>query len=351
MRKTGIVRDRRYLDHITSDFHPENPHRLEVIYGMLDDNDMEERFIEIPPRFATEQEIGLVHAPEYISRVAATADMSHAMLDPDTCTSPRSYDAARLAVGGVLESIDAIISGDADNSFAFVRPPGHHAESDRGMGFCLFNNVAIGARYAIHKYSLERILIVDWDLHHGNGTQNTFYCDPTVLYFSIHQYPYYPGTGSLNETGSGDGTGFTVNIPLSGGQGDTDYLLILERVLSPICLQFKPQFILISAGFDIYFKDPLGNMKVTPTGFSRLARLLLETAEHSCGGNILFVLEGGYHLEGLKESVKAVLNELTGSSFFAKEEAKRADTKSSSVEELIERVIHVHENFWDFSKV
>jgi acetoin utilization deacetylase AcuC-like enzyme len=346
--KTGIVRDQRYLEHITSDYHPESHHRLEVIYGMLNDVDMTGKFVEVAPRSATKEEIGLIHTSGYISQVAATAGKPHTMLDPDTRTSPKSYDAAKLAVGGVLESIDRVIGGEIDNSFALVRPPGHHAEANKGMGFCLFNNVAIGAMYAIQRHSLERILIVDWDLHHGNGTQNSFYDDHGVLYFSTHQFPYYPGTGSFDETGRGEGRGFTVNVPLSGGQGDSDYIQIFKRILKPVSLQFKPQLILVSAGFDTYFGDPLGSMNVTPKGFARLTRLLLEIADRNCQGRIVFALEGGYDLEGLKESVKAVLKELRGESILGEEEANFEDVSSPSVDSVIDRVAGIHKGFWRF---
>ncbi|MDY7031680.1 MAG: histone deacetylase [Thermodesulfobacteriota bacterium] len=351
MVTTGIVRDLRYLQHITSEYHPENHHRLEVIYQMLDDEDMIGKYVDVPPRFATKEEIGLIHTSEYISRVAATADKSHVMLDPDTQTSPKSYDAARLAVGGVLECIDGIMSGDIDNGVALVRPPGHHAESDRGMGFCLFNNVAVGARYARERYSLERILIVDWDLHHGNGTQNAFYNDSDVLYFSTHQFPHYPGTGSFDETGAFQGEGFTINVPLSGGQGNEEFAQIFSRILKPVCLQYKPQFILVSAGFDTYSKDPLGAMKITPDGFARLARILLEICELTCQGKLVFVLEGGYHLEGLKNSVKAVLKECMGESLLLKNEIGQKESESPFITSVINRVVSSHKDFWTFATV
>ena len=346
--KTGIVKDARYLEHITPDYHPENHHRLEVIYGMLNEGDMAGRFVEVVPRFAIKEEIELIHTSGYISRVAATADEPHTMLDPDTHTSPKSYEAAKLAVGGVLESVDRVIASEIDNCFALVRPPGHHAEPGKGMGFCLFNSVAIGARYAIERYSLDRILAVDWDLHHGNGTQNAFYDDPRVLYFSTHQFPYYPGTGSFDEVGRGDGRGFTVNVPLSGGEGDGDYIQIFKRILKPISLQFKPQLIMVSAGFDTYFGDPLGSMKVTPKGFARLTRLLLEIADRNCQGRIVFALEGGYDLEGLKESVKAVLLELRGDSILTEEEMNVEDISSPSIDSVVDRVAGIHKGFWEF---
>ncbi len=346
MFKTGIVKDARYLEHITSDHHPENHHRLKVIYEMLEDKEMAGKFLEISPRFATMDELELSHSPDYISRVAATADKSHTMLDPDTHTSPKSFDAAKLAVGGTLELIDRVMTKEIDNGFALVRPPGHHAECDRGMGFCLFNNIAIMARYAILKHSLKRILIVDWDLHHGNGTQNAFYNDPRVLYFSTHQFPHYPGTGRLAETGIGEGEGYTVNVPLPGGQGDLDYLQIFERVLRPIALQLNPQLIMVSAGFDIYFKDPLGGMNVTPKGFALLTRLLLDIANKSCGGKILFTLEGGYHLDGLRESVQSVLMELKGESLLPKEKEDNKDAISTSIDQVIDRVVNIHKASW-----
>ena len=349
--KTGIVKDARYLEHITSDYHPESHHRLEVIYRMLNEGDMTGRFVEVVPRFATNEEIELIHTSGYISQVAATAGKPHTMLDPDTRTSPKSYDAAKLAVGGVLESVDRVIGGEVNNCFALVRPPGHHAEAGKGMGFCLFNNVAIGARYAIQRHSLERILVVDWDLHHGNGTQNAFYDDPRVLYFSTHQFPYYPGTGGFDEIGRGEGRGFTVNVPLSGGQGDSDYIQIFKRILKPVSLQFNPQLVLVSAGFDTYFRDPLGSMNVTPKGFAGLTRLLLEIADQSCQGRIVFALEGGYDLEGLKESVKAVLKELRGESILSEEEMNSEDITSLSVDSVIDRVAGIHKGFWMFVMV
>ena len=346
MLKTGIVKDKRYLEHITSDYHPENHHRLRVIYEMLEDKEMAGKFLEIHPRFATLDELELFHSSNYISRVAATADRPQTMLDSDTQTSPRSFDAAKLAVGGTLELIDRVMINEIDNGFAFVRPPGHHAESDRGMGFCLFNNIAIMARYALSRYSLKRILIVDWDLHHGNGTQNAFYNDPRALYFSTHQSPHYPGTGSFAETGTGEGEGFTVNVPLSGGQGDGDYLQIFERVLKPIALQLNPQLILVSAGFDIYFKDPLGAMNVTPNGFALLTRLLLDIANKTCGGKILFALEGGYHLDGLRESVQSVLMELKGESLLPKEKEEDRGRDSASIDRVIDRAVAIHKAYW-----
>ena len=307
MHKTIVVKDQRYLNHITGENHPESPRRLERIYRMLLDEDLSGRFAEVPPRAATKEELALNHAPDYIERIEQTAGKPHTMLDPDTQASAGSWEAAVFAAGGVLSALELLMDGRADNGFALVRPPGHHAETSRAMGFCLFNNIAIGAHYLIKHYKLERILIIDWDLHHGNGTQKSFYASPEVLYCSTHQYPYYPGSGSIEETGEGKGRGYTVNIPLRGGQSDADYIKLFQEIIIPVADEYKPQFILISAGYDPYYRDPLGAMQVTPEGFSAMTALLMGCAAHQCGGKVLAVLEGGYHLEGIAESAKKTL--------------------------------------------
>ncbi len=237
MGRTVVLKDTCFLGHVTQHGHPESPERLESIYAMLQGADMAGRFEEISPRRATKAEIALNHARAYIERIAATAGRPPLSLDPDTGTSEGSWDAAAHAVGAVLDGIDMILSGKADNGFALVRPPGHHAENSHAMGFCLFNNAAIGARYLLEKHKLKRVLVLDWDIHHGNGTQHSFYANPQVLYVSTHQYPYYPGTGAFEETGENAGRGFTVNVPLSGGQGDSDYACILNEILVPLAVR------------------------------------------------------------------------------------------------------------------
>ncbi|MEE8380348.1 MAG: histone deacetylase [Thermodesulfobacteriota bacterium] len=343
-QKTAIVKDEIYLQHLTGDSHPENHHRLEVVYEMLQEEEMQGKFRELPPRPATREELELNHSLNYVDQVASTAGRSFTSLDPDTTTSPRSWDAAQKAAGGVLVAIDKVMEGEVDNAFALVRPPGHHAEKSRGMGFCLFNNIAIGAHYARQKYSLDRILAIDWDLHHGNGTQNAFYEDPHVVYFSTHQYPYYPGSGGVDEVGKGEGTGFTINVPLPGGQGDQDFAAIYRGILNPVALEFKPQLILLSAGYDIYFQDPLGGMDVTPEGFAMLTSTIMDMAQSSCQGKLVVTLEGGYHLGGLRDSVKATLKELMGDSIL--KDAKKEGKLLGSTEEIMEKVRKRHKDFW-----
>ncbi|HVN95990.1 MAG TPA: histone deacetylase [Syntrophorhabdaceae bacterium] len=307
----GIVKHPIYLKHLTDEYHPESPKRLEHVYAMLETLD-QQGLAYVSPRMATPEEIALVHDLPYIESIARAGGKPMHHLDPDTVSSPKTYEAALMAVGGLLQLADAIQSSEVDTGFALVRPPGHHAERSHAMGFCIFNNIAIAAKYLENKYGLKNILLVDFDLHHGNGTQHTFYQDRTVLYFSTHQYPYYPGTGSLDEVGEGDGRGYTINVPMSGGMGDEDYIYAFKDVLVPVSEMYKPEMVLVSAGFDTYYDDPLGGMAVTETGFAAMTRILLDIAKKHCNGQALFALEGGYDLRGLASSVRAVIAELMG---------------------------------------
>jgi acetoin utilization deacetylase AcuC-like enzyme len=352
MRKTAIFRDPLFLDHDPGFDHPESPQRLKVINEVLDKEELKRCFIypEFSP--APHKIIGLNHDTALMNRVAETAGKIFDALDPDTKTSPDSYAAAILAVGALTTGVDLLLKGEIDNGFAFVRPPGHHAEKNRSMGFCLFNNVAVAAHYAISNCGLKRVMIVDWDLHHGNGTQNSFYDTDKVLYVSTHQYPYYPGTGDVNETGKGIGEGYTVNIPLPGYQGDVDYATIFNDIIVPLGKEYQPELILVSCGFDIYKDDPLGAMEVTADGFSYLTRCLVQLAEEVCGGKLLVTLEGGYDLNGQRDGAMAVLSELVGQKLetgFAtnlnKSQAKKL-LAAQSVHPAIEQAREVAKRSW-----
>jgi acetoin utilization deacetylase AcuC-like enzyme len=341
---TGVVCHDLYKQHLASFPHVESPERLQVIYDMLDAADMAGKFVAVSPRPATHEELAWVHSDAYIKRVASTDGEAHVALDPDTQTTPLSYQAAKLAVGGLFSLVDKIFDGTIKNGFALVRPPGHHAEMDRAMGFCLFNNVALGARYAMKTYGLKNILIVDWDLHHGNATQHTFYTDSDVLYFSTHQFPHYPGTGSLKEVGHGDGMGLTVNVPLSPGYGDSDFFKIFEQILGPITSAFKPELIFVSAGFDTYVADPLGGMRVTPKGYAAMTRQIMELARECTSERLAITLEGGYHLTGLRESVRAVLKELVGDSILTADDLE--DFEKGAVPPIVKEVMQVQRAYW-----
>jgi acetoin utilization deacetylase AcuC-like enzyme len=308
--KTGVVIDRRYMDHDMGAWHVESPARIEALLRMLEE-DPPVPYQAIAPRPATDEELGRVHERGYIDLIRATAGKT-VPLDGDTTAGPKSYQTALLAAGGLLEALDRIMDGTVRGAFALVRPPGHHAEASEARGFCIFNNVAVGAEHLLRKRGLKRVLIVDWDLHHGNGTEHAFYGRRDVLYFSTHQVPLYPGTGAARFFGHGEGLGYNLNVPLLAGKGDADYLHIYEKILAPVAAQFAPEFILVSAGFDIGAGDPLGGMSVTPGGFGRMTAALAAMAERTAAGRLALVLEGGYDLTVLRNGVREVLKALSG---------------------------------------
>lgn len=308
--RTAIVVDPRYRQHDTGAGHPERPERLLAVEDAL--HSWHGAPLErVEPRIAAHDEVRSAHTESLFSRIRDTQESARSRIDADTATCDRSFEVALLAVGGVLELVDAVATRSYENGFAFVRPPGHHATSSQAMGFCLFNNVAIAARHLRVKRNVERVAIVDWDLHHGNGTEAIFYDDPSVLYMSLHQFPFYPGTGAATDVGRGDGLGFNVNVPFGAGVGDEGYLLAFQEILLPILRQFAPGFILVSAGFDCHWRDPLGQMQVTEKGFLGMARSLIGVANEVADGRIAAVLEGGYDLDAIRGSTEAVLGELT----------------------------------------
>ncbi len=311
MGPVGFVFDSAYLDHEMGPAHPESPDRLRAICARVRSTGLWDHLTHIVPRKAERQWIESVHQASYVDTLERSApSQGYATFDSDTSMSPGTLRAAYLATGGALSAVDAIMNGEIQQAFCAVRPPGHHAEKDEAMGFCFFNTVAITARYIQRHHGLSRVMIVDWDVHHGNGTQHAFYADPSILFFSTHQFPFYPGTGRATETGEGDGEGTTINVPLSGGQGDEEYLEIFHKVLIPAAEAFQPEFFLISAGFDAHRSDPLGSMDLTAEGYGELTGIVLSLAQTFAEGRVVSCLEGGYELNALAESVSAHLQRM-----------------------------------------
>ncbi|MEK7300962.1 MAG: histone deacetylase, partial [Nitrospirota bacterium] len=285
---------------------PESPNRLRAIMQQLEQSGTRAQLTQIEPRMAEDEWITRVHTAAYLASLKQHAPTSGRVpLDPDTSMSPGSLIAAYLAAGGALAAVDAIMTKQVDHVFCAVRPPGHHAEASRAMGFCLLNNVAIAARYAQKKHGLSRVLIVDWDVHHGNGTQHSFEDDPSVLFFSTHQFPHYPGTGRESERGRGAGEGYTINVPMEAGEGDDEYRAIFHKVLVPAAEAFRPELVIISAGFDAHKDDPLASMGLTESGYAELTGIVAGIAKKYAQGRILSSLEGGYNLTALAASVDA----------------------------------------------
>ena len=343
MIKTAIVADRRYARHFAGRSHPERPERIETMIDMAESL-RRDALVRLTPRPATLEEIALCHKPEYIAAVERTARLERYAFDSDTRVSRDSFETALLAAGGVLTAAEAVADGAAENAFAIVRPPGHHATASSAMGFCLFNNVAIAAAWLVRVRGFRRVLIVDWDVHHGNGTQDCFYATREVLYFSTHQSPLYPGTGSLDEVGAGEAAGFTVNVPLPATFGDPEYLRAFDDVLMRIGRQFQPEFVLISAGFDAHFRDPLAAMQVTEDGFAAMARRVRRIAAEFAQERVVAALEGGYDLQALAESGKSVIDE------FGREadEPIRSPGDGERVIQVLERCRYALSPYWDF---
>ncbi|MGV3625992.1 MAG: histone deacetylase [Archangium sp.] len=328
---TRVVSDPAYLRHVAGPMHPESPGRLRAIHQLLDSTPI--RGVErATARPATKSELTRVHDAKHVEHVLSLAGRN-AQLDSDTAMSPGSADAAVLAAGAATQLTLEVMNGEVSNGFALVRPPGHHAESDRAMGFCLFNNVAVAAEAALAN-GAARVLVLDWDVHHGNGTQHHFAARRDVLFCSSHQFPFYPGTGAPNEVGRGAGEGFTVNVALPGGMNDADYGAVFHDVFLPRIQAFKPDVMLVSAGFDAHRADPLGGMDVTERGFAAMASSMKSLAEEVCGGKLVLLLEGGYDLDGLAQSVHACTEVLAG--------ARRDEFPSGASTRVREAIAQTH---------
>ena len=335
--RTGIVYHPDYLRHDTG-HHPERKERLLSIISHLKETGMIEKLELTKPRPASLEEIRYIHSEKYIEKARRHSQLEM-NLDPDTVLSRDSYDVALLAAGGAITAVDSVLD-KLNSSFALVRPPGHHAMPGMGMGFCIFNNIAIAARHA-QKKGKKRVLIVDWDVHHGNGTQDAFYDDPSILYFSTHEYPYYPGTGWLDETGTGQGEGYNINVPLPAGTDDSGFIAAFEEILVPAAREFHPEMVLISAGQDACNEDGLAGMKMSVKGFSALALIVRSIANESCAGKVAAVLEGGYNLNLLARSVAEVLDVFMGN-----EAEKKSHEISPQVRTRLDEVKKIQQEFW-----
>jgi len=347
MQQVLIVKDERYARHLEGIPHLESPKRVKAIHSVLQDTSLQGKWREVRAREASADELAWVHEPEYIARVASSAGKPLTSFDLDTQATGESYDVARLCAGGVFSLLDEIWQGKGTRGFACVRPPGHHAEPGRAMGFCLFNNIALGAEYLRHKYSVRKIMIVDIDLHHGNGTQAAFYETDEVLFVSMHHFPSYPGTGNFGEVGGGRGEGYTVNIPLAKGHGDEDFARVIYFVVNPLAHAYQPEIIMVSCGFDLYLHDRLGTMRVTPEGYDLITFFLLGVAEKVCGGRIVFVMEGGYSLKGIRECGLRLMQELCGVTRVNPKQIDRVIGSSPNKVGAIKKVREVHRRYWE----
>ena len=339
MAKTGYVYDPLYLLH-DQPMHPENRTRLDAIVAHLQTTGLLDRLQQVPARDATDEQITRVHQPHYVGEVKEWSVRGR-RLDADTYVTTQSYPAALRAAGGVVAAVDAVLSGEVDDAFALVRPPGHHAVAGGAMGFCLFNNVAIAARHALVAHGLSRVLIVDFDLHHGNGTQEAFYSEQEVLYFSSHQYPYYPGSGHWEDVGRGPGRGYTVNVPLPAGTGDAGFWRVFDEILVPIAQRYRPQLILVSAGYDGHWMDPLGMMHLSVAGYVQITRILASLARSECDGRLVLALEGGYSLPALAHCVGAAFRVLLGDDE-CEDPFGPAQSREASVDEVLAAVKRTH---------
>jgi acetoin utilization deacetylase AcuC-like enzyme len=338
---TAYCYDPLYLEHNLPG-HPENRARLERVMRTLADEGLLARMTPVTPRPVDLDLLTRVHRQSYSAALKDFAERGGGHIDADTYVAPRSYDAALLAAGGAVELVRAVLAGRARNGIALVRPPGHHATRTRGMGFCLFNNVAVAAMAALMEPGVSRVLIVDWDVHHGNGTQDVFYDSPQVLLFSTHQYPYYPGSGNLREVGEGAGKGYTVNVPLPAGVGDRGFARVYGELLTAAAELFQPDLILVSAGYDAHWDDPLAGLRLSLGGYWRLAQIVVALADRLCGGRLVVTLEGGYNLEVLTRGVADTCRVLLGDAAPGSDPLGASPAPERDVADVLRAVREIH---------
>ena len=343
--RTGILRHDAFLNHSAAGYHPEQPQRLSAIYRELDDRNLMRQCVSVSTREATREEILRVHTPPYLEKLEKLLPGSRGHLDLDTFFSPGTWKASLLAAGGTIKLVSALVDGDLDNGAAFVRPPGHHATPERSMGFCILNNIALAAQAALHR-GVERVAIIDWDLHHGNGTQDAFYDNDKVLYLSTHMFPFFPGTGHYTEIGEGKGTGFNVNLPMPPRSGMAEFSAAFRRILLPILRQFHPQLLLVSCGFDAHVSDPIGALKLETEDFRRLNGWVMEAAEELCDRRLALVLEGGYDLRSLGDVSACLVEDLLQGGPHALSPEKAKTEPSPMVVRMIEDLSRLLSGSW-----
>lgn len=338
--RTGLVVNEIFLKHDQAG-HPENAKRLKSIIKGLNEKGLFEKIKVVQSRLAEIDEITICHTKKYVEFVKEFCEKGGGYLDPDTYANSYSFEAASTAVGGSIELTKAVINGELKNGFALLRPPGHHALANRSMGFCLLGNIAIAAKTALQFTEINKVAIVDFDVHHGNGTQALVDDDPNILFISSHQYPFYPGTGSIREIGTGEAERTIVNIPLQAGVGDEGFKLIYERIIIPSLKRFKPDLILVSAGYDAHWDDPLAKLNLSLSGFNHISRELINCAEEICSGKIIFFLEGGYNLDVLKEGVANTIRALLGIKDY-EDPIGKSNIAEPEIEKLVNELIQIH---------
>ena len=342
MNNLAVIRDPIFKKHINMPGHPEIPQRLDAIDRAIESHELRERIIDIPARPAREEELAWVHSKYHIELVADSANREETFFDWDTAASRHSFEAAKKAAGAAMLAVDSVMMEPGRPAYAVVRPPGHHAEKSAPMGFCLFNNAAIAAEYAIKVHGITRVLIFDWDVHHGNGTMHSFYDRPDVLYVSVHQYPHYPGTGTVGEIGTANGEGYTINLPLPAGSTDTEYRYVIEEVLVPVVRVYMPELIIVSAGFDAHERDPISSMYLSSSMFADMA-LLIRREAAVCDGRLVLALEGGYDLQALEESNAHLIRALCGEATLSDRPPEPADRSAVRV---VDRVKSELSPYW-----